>query len=171
MIYAHCGQRGLQLPRLSLGLWHNFGARIISCLVALICISCEQTMPTHSLPFAPVSLQVDTDGFDHDLRGALSTKTITSPRTPQDRLGIGGILLVRDGKGDNLFAYDLCCPHEKKAHIRVEPTDDGKAICPHCGSVFVTMFGTGYVESGSATAPLQRYTVTPLNNHQYSVRN
>ena len=27
MEYAHCGKSGLKLPRVSLGLWHNFGAK------------------------------------------------------------------------------------------------------------------------------------------------
>ena len=37
--------------------------------------------------------------------------------------------------------------------------DNGKAVCPKCGSVFVTMYGLGSVESGPSAEPLQRYTV------------
>ena len=41
----------------------------------------------------------------------------------------------------------------------MQPADNGKAVCPKCGSVFVTMYGLGSVESGPSAEPLQRYTV------------
>ncbi len=32
MEYCYCGRSGLQLPRISLGLWHNFGS-VDPCMV------------------------------------------------------------------------------------------------------------------------------------------
>lgn len=37
MEYRRCGNSGLQLPAISLGLWHNFGDTTLSITAAICC--------------------------------------------------------------------------------------------------------------------------------------
>ncbi len=142
-------------------------------LFASLADSCIDEAPLFTVPQAPVNFKIDLKGYDHDLNGALSCKTVTEKdvRTPHDRVGYSGLLLVRDHQASGLYAYDLCCPHEDKKEIVVIPSSDGKAVCPHCGTVFVTMFGMGTVESGPSREPLQRYGVTSLGNDVFLIGN
>lgn len=127
---------------------------------------CEDESPRATIPFAPVRFQVDLNGMDHVLRNPLAFKLFTDQdrRTSEDRFGYSGVFLVSEVGGKTLFAYDLCCPHEKSKEVRVVPSDDGTATCPACGSIFITMYGFGTVESGPSKEPLQQYRVYPIPN-------
>ncbi|MDR2682902.1 MAG: hypothetical protein LBB64_03415, partial [Dysgonamonadaceae bacterium] len=71
-----------------------------------------------------------------------------------------------------LFAYDLACPHEIDRNVRVIPDAEGTAHCPKCGSVFVTMWGTGLPEKNSvATQPLRSYVVQSTGRNRFVVLN
>lgn len=142
-------------------------------LVFFQCFSCTQEAPLFTIPYAPVNFKVDIEGLDYQLNGALSYKIFlpNEARSPLERLGYGGLLLVRDHQASTLYAYDLCCPHEDQKDITVTPSADGKAVCETCGSVFITMYGLGSVESGPCKEPLQRYAVTPQSNGVFVVRN
>ena len=144
----------------------------ILCFI-LLGFSCSDETPRFTVPFAPVNFRVDVGGLDHQLNGALSYKVFTENdvRTQLDRLGYGGLLLVRDHQASALFAYDLSCPYEDQRNITLTPSDDGKAVCKTCGSVFVTMYGLGSVEAGPSQEPLQRYSVIPQSNGVFIVRN
>ena len=142
------------------------------CAVLLLSVlSCGEEAPLQTVPFAQVYLRIDLNGLDFDLAAPLAYKIFTTPRTAQDKLGFAGLMVVRNEKGDNLFAYDLACPYEDSKSALLKPTGDGKAVCPTCGSVFVTMYGLGSVESGPAKEPLQRYTVVPGSSGEYIIRN
>ena len=96
----------------------------------LFCISCvKDTLPT-SVPYSPVYFKVDIEGLDYGLRGALNYKIYTesSRRTDNDRFGYAGLLVVRNITDDGLYAFDLCCPHEKDRSIVVIPNHSGEAI-------------------------------------------
>lgn len=129
--------------------------------------ACKDETPRATIPFAPVSFQIDLNGLDHPLKNALSYKTFTEQdrRSGEDRFGYSGVLVVSDATGTSLYAYDLCCPHEKRRETKIVPNDDGTAECPVCGSMFVTLYGRGTVEKGPGTEPLQRYRVIPLAVH------
>lgn len=139
----------------------------------LLWISCADEVPRFTVPHAPVNFRVDVGGYDFELNGALGYKVFTpnDARTQLDRLGYGGLLLVRDHQASALFAYDLSCPYEDQKHITVTPSADGKAVCKTCGSVFVTMYGLGSVESGPGKEPLQRYKVIPQSNQVFVITN
>ena len=132
--------------------------RVFYSIVLLLAVSCADEAPRFTVPFARVYFQIDINGLDSDLT-YFAHKTFTRGRTVGEQVGFGGLLIFRDDRG-NIFAYDLCCPHEDDKNIRVEPTDNGKAVCPKCGTVFVTMYGLGSVESGVANQSLQRYNVS-----------
>lgn len=126
-------------------------------LVLFFAVSCVDETPRFTVPFARVYFQVDVNGLDSDL-SFFSHKVFTRGRTLGEHTGYGGLLVFRTHDGE-IFAYDLCCPFEDKREIKVTPTDNGKAVCPECGSIFVTMYGMGSVELGPATESLQVYAV------------
>lgn len=119
--------------------------------------SCVDEAPRFTIPYARVFFQIDVNGLDSDLT-FFSHKTFTHGRTVGEQTGYGGLLIFRT-TGGGILAYDLCCPHEDDREIKVRPSDNGKAVCPKCGTVFVTMYGLGTPESGPAAEPLQSYAV------------
>lgn len=127
----------------------------------LFCISCVKDTLPMSLPYSPVYFKVDVNGLDYELRGALNYKIYTesSRRTDNDRFGYAGLLVVRNITDDGLYAFDLCCPHEKDRSIVVTSNHSGEAICPKCKTVYDTMYGFGIVKSGVSKQPLQVYRV------------
>ncbi len=123
----------------------------------LSAVSCVDEASPFTVPYSRVFFRIDISGLDSDLT-IFGHKTFVQGRTVGEQTGYGGLLIFRT-TDDQLFAYDLCCPHEDNREIKVQPHVNGKAVCPKCGSVFVTMYGLGTVESGPSAEPLQRYTV------------
>ena len=147
-------------------------------VIILLVSSCGEEAPRQTVPFASVNFRVDPNSYDPILNNPHTYKIFTEEerRLPSDRFGYAGVLVVSDARGD-LHAFDLCCPHEDSKRIVVNPEYEesggynGKVKCVSCGSVFVTMFGLGSVESGPSTEPLQRYKVLPLQDGSYRVVN
>ncbi|MDR2815574.1 MAG: Rieske 2Fe-2S domain-containing protein [Proteiniphilum sp.] len=146
-------------------------------LIFLIVTSCGEETPRRTVPFAPVNFRIDPNGYDIELNSPLSCKVFTEKgrRLDTDRFGYAGVLAVSDATGI-LYAFDLCCPHEDNRLVTVVPDYEGhgyngKVKCALCGSVFVTMFGLGNVESGPSAEPLQRYNVILLQDGSYRAVN
>jgi len=152
---------------------------VFPLLLLLVAVSSCLDESSHlTIPYAPVSFKIDLEGSDFLLKTPLSFVTFSEKekRLPSDRFGFAGLLIVSNATGDAIYAYDLCCPYEDSRVIRVIPGNEGKAGCPSCGSVFVTMFGDnmygyGSVESGPATEPLQSYRVASLPFGKYTIMN
>lgn len=142
------------------------GVKVALLLVLFLPLSfCAEEAPRATVPFAPVSFLVDLNGLDHSLNSPLSYKVYTEQdrRSDEDRFGFSGLLVVSANTTETvLYAYDLCCPHEKRRDIKVVPGDNGTAACPACGSMFVTLYGFGAVEAGPASEPLQKYRIIPF---------
>lgn len=96
--------------------------------------------------------------------------------------GFGGVLLISGmdpftATTDYPLAYDLACPVEMKADIRVEVENElYNAVCPSCGSVFdVTMAGgtplSGPAASGNVKYGLRRYRCLPTGSGGYIITN
>lgn len=146
-------------------------------LIFLGIVSCGEEASRQTVPFAPVNFRVDPNGYDHILKNPNTYKIFMENKEhpSSERFGYGGVLVVSGPSGD-LHAFDLCCPHEGSRQVLVNPEYDGsgyngKVKCASCGSVFVTMFGLGSVESGPSTEPLQRYSVVPQTDGSYRVIN
>ena len=156
---------------------------IIALSLLFTLAACVDETDRYTIPFAPVNFTVDLLGYDHKLNNALSYKVFTEKdrRVDSDRFGFAGLLVVAVVNGNtlSLFAYDLCCPYEDSKIIKVEPRSDGKAECPVCGSVYVTMdgntsghtmYGFGTPEKGPSSEALQSYRVI-LQNGVYHISN
>lgn len=137
---------------------------ILFFILLLSVVSCVDEVSHFTVPYSRVFFQIDVNGLDSDLT-FFGHKTFTQGRTVGEQAGYGGLLVFRTTEG-NIFAYDLCCSYEDNREIKVKPTDNGKAVCPKCGSVFVTMYGLGTAESGPSDESLQRYTVRKNSNRE-----
>lgn len=96
----------------------------------------------------------------------IRTRTLTVPAdfpyTAASYTGFGGLLLVGDLYG-NPLAYDLACPYEARADVRVEINPEANdARCPVCHSTYDVFGGQGRPTSGPAAQRgygLTRYRV------------
>ena len=138
----------------------------------LFFLSCGREEMRQTIPYAPVNFTVDLNRFDHSLNNPLTYKIFRkdNKRTPTDRVGLGGLLIISSIDGNRLFAFDLACPCSGNPSVTITPNNNGEAFCASCNSVFITSLGRGTVKSGNAPAHLQRYNVFPQGGGVFIVR-
>jgi hypothetical protein len=132
--------------------------------VSLLGIACEGPYISPIPPY-PVSMSLNlTASYPTFYDSSGQFLIFTKPIKATDRIGFGGLLVctsvMRDDFGNSIYyAYDLACPHEVDASIRVEPLPDGfgEVICPHCETVYNAGYGFGEPRSGPSKHPLKRY--------------
>ncbi len=137
--------------------------------LSVLILSCED--PNQSrIPYTPVRLDLNLTAQYPTFTNVYDTLVFTAPRfgyVGQDYIGYGGIL-VTVGIGNNgsqYYAYDLCCPYEVDAKIRVYPDPTGRyAVCKVCGSEFYIADGWGRVSKGPSKWSLKRYTASKYIN-------
>lgn len=151
--------------------------------IIFVATSCSDDTIGSTIPFAPVNFTIDLDGFDNILKNPLSYKIFTEDdrRYNSDRFGYAGFFVVSDAAGAALYAYDLCCPYEGSREVKVVPDAEGRAICPQCGSIYITMYGSnfpnygmiglGSLEEGPGKEPLQSYPIRPIQRGLYHILN
>lgn len=104
------------------------------------------------------------------------------PYTQMSATGFGGVLLISGmdpytTTTDYPLAYDLACPVEMKADVRIYVEGElYEAVCPECGSHYdVTMGGgaplSGPAASGDHKYGLRRYRCLPSGNGGYVITN
>lgn len=132
------------------------------------------------IPPAPVRLTFYTvaEWNKYGVAGALNHRRyIKEERIPSDfpytamsHTGFGGLLIVGDILGAPR-AYDLACPVECRADIRIRVDDDAhNAYCPKCGSVYTIYENYGHPVAGPAAEygyGLQQYYVGAGNQGEY----
>ncbi len=146
--------------------------KFISLLILFCALSCSKTEHSY-FPSYPVYLELDLTFEDKDLNGVMAYKEYilgkTSGLGATERTGLGGILVYHSV--DGYHAYDLACPNETQASVRVEMDDDAiYAICPKCGSKYNVFEGYGSLVEGPATRGLKSYP-TYLNGTKLYVNN
>jgi hypothetical protein len=135
----------------------------------LIFFSCGKDENWNTIPAEPVHFEISLiKSPDKELRTPGNVITFTRPRLSTDRIGYSGLLVICSGVpitagAFQLYAYDLCCPHEKQRQIKVSPQSDGTAKCTQCGSVYEIFNGVGNVKSGPSKDNLQIYYTTFSN--------
>lgn len=104
------------------------------------------------------------------------------PYTATSATGFGGVLLINGvdvftTESDVPLAYDLSCPVEAKADIRVGiDAETYDAVCPKCGSHYDVVTGGGGPLSGPAAQrdhkyALRRYRCLPSTDGGYLITN
>ena len=138
-------------------------------LTALTFVSCKQ-LDDERIPYAPVYIEMNAAQWDlYGVSGAgMSRRFIKSKLVPKgypyniaEETGFGGVLLVMNYYGD-LQAFDLACPVERRADIRVTINDENNAECEVCGSTYSVFENNGVPLSGPASKEgygLQRFFV------------
>lgn len=133
--------------------------KFISLLILFCALSCTKTEHSY-FPSYPVYLELDLTFEDKDLNGVMAYKEYilgkTSGLGATERTGLGGVLVYHSV--DGYYAYDLACPYEIQASVRVEMDDDAiYAVCPKCGSKYNVFEGYGSLVEGPAGQGLKRY--------------
>jgi hypothetical protein len=94
----------------------------------------------------------------------------TTRKLSSDRLGFGGVIVVYTfDPSDPYCAFDLACPNEADASIKIgKPDDMLVCTCEKCGERYNLMFGLGTPMDGISKYPLKKYSayVDP-NDDQY----
>lgn len=146
---------------------------IMLCVTIASMCGCDR-VDSDRLPAMPVNIVFQTVGvWDYyGVPGALETRRFIRtqkeqlpadfPYTVSTYTGFGGVLLCGDLYG-NPVAYDLSCPVECRADVRIEVDRTGNvAYCPVCGSTYSIFENYGSPLSGLAAERgygLQRYKV------------
>lgn len=147
--------------------------KFISLLILFCALSCSKTEHSY-FPIWKVSLELDLTFEDKELNGIGNYKTYIRGKTPgigaMEYTGLGGILVRCNGINE-YRAYDLACPYEKNATVRIEVDELGiSAICPKCGSTFNLVDGPGILIQGPADRGLKQYQ-TALSGTKLYVTN
>lgn len=145
----------------------------IMCIVVAMGVTSCTEISDNQLPISQVKINLSTAGY-------WQTYGVTSPgayrmfvkseRIPANYpynanvyTGFGGVLLVSDIYSGEPVAYDLSCPVERRANIRVTIENESyDAVCASCGSHYNVMGGWGAPISGKALIEkvgLTRYNV------------
>ena len=140
--------------------------KVISFLLFLSLFACGRYQS--SIPESPVFLRRNLNTINCLFPG--DYYYITEPQTASDRLGYGGLLLVR-GFDDQYYAYDLACPVECRTDVRVgQPSEVLEVVCPQCGESYQLGFGLGTPSTGISGEGLRRYSVSVDVNNEVLVQ-
>ena len=140
--------------------------KVISFLLFLSLFACGRYKS--SIPESPVFMRRNLNTINCLFPG--DYYYITEPQTASDRLGYGGLLLVR-GFDDQYYAYDLACPVECRTDVRVgQPSEVLEVVCPQCGESYQLGFGLGTPSTGISGEGLRRYSVSVDVNNEVLVQ-
>lgn len=150
---------------------------IKQCYIYIMCIavaiaSCTE-INDNQLPASLVKINLSTAGYWQTYGVAspgIYRMFVKSERIPANYpynaniyTGFGGVLLVSDIYTGEPMAFDLSCPVERRANVRVTIEEESyDAVCASCGSHYNVMGGWGAPISGKALTEkvgLTRYNV------------
>lgn len=151
---------------------------LLAVLLASSFVSCHH-IDNHRLPVAYVNITFLTVG-DWNIYGVsgagMHRRFIIQERIPSgfpysasSATGMGGVLLCTTYTGTPV-AYDLACPVECRADIRMSINDDNEAECPVCHSRYDVFEKFGYPIGGPAARDgfgLELYRVAPGPQGEY----
>lgn len=171
---------------------------LLLTIFTVMFFSCGKEEPKYTIPASPVNFTINTSYLDNNLNNignfnaylkikdkanyeklvadVKGIQVLSGERAGKSSyIGYSGLLVVNTGSTLTPTPYavfDLCCPYEGMAEIRVVPTNDGTAKCPQCNSVYDIIFGTGIPESGPAVekkTTLQSYYIAPVSQYEYLI--
>lgn len=142
----------------------SISAKIIFIIFGMLIFhSCADESADQTVPWAEVDFQFDIINQDSKLNSGGEHLIFNKGRLATDRIGYSGLIVYNTGMMDNgvwmFYAFDRCCPKEKRKDITVNVQSDGvKAVCPSCKTVY-DLFSGGLRVEGVGTENLQRYRV------------
>lgn len=160
-------------------------ARFGLLILILMCVlpSCEEADDSR-IPYVEVNIDLTSPGYWNTYGVSalgMSRRFIRQEKVPANfpytamtYTGFGGVLLVTDIQNYPL-AYDLACPVERKASVRVEfDPETLLARCPKCHSEYNVCEFFGSPVSGEAHHKkwrLRQYRVLPSAEGGYRIVN
>lgn len=137
--------------------------RIPYVTVRIEILSAYQTNPSW-WPAAPAeSVAYQSPDYPYGFPYTISTYT-----------GYGGVMVVC-GYDDAYYAYDMACPVEREAGVRIYVDENMYGRCKVCGSTYDLFWGSGAPKSGEASTQgygLRKYSVTYIPaNDSYIISN
>lgn len=150
---------------------HTATWRGVVLLLLFLLTGCAENRPS-SIPQLPVFYELFLNSAEaKPLLAPGGYIYITQPSTAYAQIGFGGLLLIQSPiKENQIYAYDLACPHEVDRNTKVQVNDQLEAQCPKCGSKFSIIYGGGNPVSGVAQSPLLSYR-TQLMGTQLIITN
>lgn len=173
---------------------------ILTITIFILFFSCGEEEANYVIPATPVNFSLDLYNADNHLSSAGNMGIYVTPTTnlseeykkqvnasssvklsyramAGEYLGYSGLLVINTGistgNNVNLLAYDLCCSNEQQKEIRVVPSNDFKAKCPKCGSIF-DLYSGGRAIEGPATTKgkrLQSYRIGSIGEYKIRISN
>lgn len=74
------------------------------------------------------------------------------------RIGFGGIAIVHGLDLWQFYAFDLSCPYENQANIRLHLDASLQLVCPKCHTEYDVLSGSGLASRGIGKSPLRKYS-------------
>lgn len=119
-------------------------------------VACRSTEEPQT-PIYPVNLSINLQQSTYrQLLSPATITTITTPMYASDRLGFGGLALVHGWGLNEFYAYELVCPYENRADVRLEVRSI-ELVCPQCRTRYEVLSGSGVPIGGVGNSPLRRY--------------
>lgn len=154
-------------------------ARIVFGALSLMIVAACHHIDNHRLPVSYVNITFRSVG-EWDVYGVsgagqyrsfiLSEKIPAGfPYTAMSATGLGGVLLCTTYLGTPV-AYDLACPVECRANVKVFINDENEAECPVCHSRYDVFEKLGYPVAGKAAEEgwgMEVYRVGPGVQGEY----
>jgi nitrite reductase/ring-hydroxylating ferredoxin subunit len=93
------------------------------------------------------------------------------PQNVSQYLGYGGIVVVHTYE-NKYCAFDMSCPVEAEANVRVYTDFTGVATCEKCGAEYLLIDGNAFPQKGNSKFTLKKYSVyyNELYNSIYVTR-
>lgn len=145
-----------------LSIHSRLGSTLPLLALSLSLVACSGDAVRPTVPSWPVWLELSLD-VRRELLIPGGMVRILRPSLSSDRLGYGGVLVVRSLVEEAFFAYDLACPIEVSTETQLE-LHDLEVRCPECGSRFDVLSGAGVPTFGPARHPLRRYSTLYLSS-------
>ena len=158
--------------------FHHLINIIITLAITTFCQGCN-SVDDQRIPNMPVNIAIADPGMWNTFGVAgfgshrifIISEHIPSafPYTSKSATGFGGVLLI---EGTDPFssttasplAYDLACPVERKADVRVAIDNETYvAVCPECGSSYDVTMQRGAPMGGPAAQGKYKYALKSYN--------
>lgn len=154
-------------------------AMLVAATVTIAAAGCNR-IDDDRIPLVPVRIAFNNVGEWNvygvagagDYRRFIKQERVPEgfPYTVMTYTGFGGVLLICDIHS-NAVAYDLACPVECRADVRINVLkEELKAECPVCHSVYDIVTNHGQPLSGPAAEKhygLRKYYVGPGSGGEY----
>lgn len=137
---------------------------IIACLITLTGCAKEETQ-TSTIPYALVQIDIQTQ-IEHGFNNPYYTKEYFTNGVS----GYAGVIAISNFDASNIYAFDLCCPHEAPVKNVLTKKNSLELECPKCKSIYSIADGSGRVVSGVSTERLRSYKVI-RDGYYYRIRN